>query len=110
MTPDITRCITIDDWVFEVKMVRALRVSDYGKPYNAIANLSLNGDQAYIDGMMNKDQDELSAQDYQVISDFCAQMGVKEIAFERRKNSYALSSAKAEQRVSRILESKLKLA
>jgi hypothetical protein len=110
MAPDMTRCITIDDWVFEVKMVRALRVSDYGKPYNAIANLSLNGDQAFIDGMMNKSQSELSKKDHQAITDFCTQMGVKTVSFERRKNNYALSSAKAEQRVSRIVETKLKLA
>jgi hypothetical protein len=35
-------------------MVRALRVDNYGDPYTAIANISLNGNSAYIDGMMQK--------------------------------------------------------
>ncbi|MFB1015853.1 MAG: hypothetical protein QMC51_09395 [Alteromonadaceae bacterium] len=54
MSETISRNIQIDNWIFEVKMVRALRVDNYGDPYTAIANISLNGNSAYIDGMMQK--------------------------------------------------------
>ena len=81
MKNKISRCIQLGDWVFEIKMVRALRVKDYGKPYSAIANLCLNGNQAYIDGLMNKDQHELTEEDYQTLEKFCQQIGIDKVKF-----------------------------
>ena len=86
MSEMISRHIQIDNWIFEVKMVRALRVQNYGEPYSAIANINLNGSSAYIDGMMQKDLQQISNEDMQVIKNYCQQMSIKEIKFDSSNN------------------------
>jgi len=78
----LSRHIQIDNWIFEIKMVRALRVKNYGEPYSAIANISLNGDSAYVDGMMQKDLRQNSNADMAVIKKYCKQMSINEIKFD----------------------------
>jgi len=53
----MSRYTQIGDWIFEVKMVRALRVSEYGQPYSAVATLTSNGDNVYIDSQMTRQND-----------------------------------------------------
>ena len=84
MNQTINRHIQIDNWIFEVKMVRALKVKQYGEPYCAIANISLNGSSAYIDGMMQKDQQDISDEDVQVFKDFCQQMAIEKLNVESK--------------------------
>jgi len=88
MINNMTRCIKIDDWIFEVKMVRALRVSHYGDPYSAITNITFNGDKAIIDGVMLKDQDTLNDSDYQILKAFCLKMNVNHIDVEPNQNHH----------------------
>ena len=95
MNTQISRHVQIDNWIFEVKMVRALRVKNYGEPYSAIANISLNGNSAYIDGMMQKDQQQLSEADVQTFKDFCQQMAIKQLNVESK--SYDLIKNKMAQ-------------
>jgi hypothetical protein len=83
MSKTISRHIQIDNWIFEVKMVRALRVPNYGEPYSAIANINLNGSSAYIDGMMQKNLKQISNEDIAIIDSYCRQMSIKEIVYER---------------------------
>jgi hypothetical protein len=85
------RYIQIDDWIFEVKTVRALRVKNYGEPYTAIANININGDNVYIDGLLTRDQ-QFSKQDYQTFVNFCQQLAIKNVAFDRFKNLEAFSN------------------
>lgn len=73
----MTRRIEIDGWIFEVKMVRALKVANYGEPYCAIANLSLQGEIAYVDGCMDKEQGNLKSEDYLAMERFCEKMEIK---------------------------------
>jgi hypothetical protein len=82
MNKTISRHIQIDNWIFEVKMVRALRVQNYGEPYSAIANINLNGSSAYIDGMMQKNLEQMSNEDIAVIDKYCRQMSIKEIIYD----------------------------
>ena len=92
MSEMISRHIQIDNWIFEVKMVRALRVQNYGEPYTAIANINLNGSSAYIDGMMQKNLQQMSNEDMQVIEKYCQQMSIKEIKFDSSNNFLANQS------------------
>ncbi|MCW8833868.1 MAG: hypothetical protein OQK09_13020 [Colwellia sp.] len=92
MSEMISRHIQIDNWIFEVKMVRALRVQNYGEPYSAIANINLNGSSAYIDGMMQKNQQQISNEDIQVFKEFCQQMAIDEIKLDLR-NSFLTDQA-----------------
>jgi len=85
------RFVQVDDWIFEVKTVRALRVDKYGKPYTAIANLTINGDIAYIDGLLSSETEKFSRKDSEAFYKFCQQMKVKEANFDRFKNDELVS-------------------
>lgn len=83
--------IQLNDWIFEIKAVRALRVKHYGERYSAIANVNINGDNAYIDGLMTREDDKFSYQDFQTFKDFCRQLGVKQANFDRFKQGKLVS-------------------
>jgi len=78
--------IQIGDWVFEIKAVRALKVEQYGQPYNAIANININGDSAYIDGLLVKDEQEFDRKDFKEIINFCRDLNLNTVHFDRYKN------------------------
>jgi len=82
----MSRYVQLDNWIFEIKSVRAIRVDSYGKPYSAIANFNLNGSNAYIDGLMTREQDDFSRDDYQTFRRFCQQLGIQKVQFDRFKN------------------------
>jgi hypothetical protein len=85
------RFVQVDDWIFEVKTVRSLRVDQYGKPYTAIANLTVNGDSAYLDGLLTRENEKFSRKDFQAFYKFCQQMQVKQGNFDRFKNDELVS-------------------
>lgn len=87
MTDTTSRFIQLDNWIFEIKSVRAIKVNDYGKPYDAIANFSFHGNNAYIDGLMTRDKENFSKEDYQVFMSFCQKFGIKQVQFDRFKNN-----------------------
>ena len=82
----VSRHIQINDWIFEIKMVRAIKVNYYGQPYSAIANFNINGDTAYIDGLMTSNDESFNREDYQTFVKFCQQLGIKQAKFDRFKN------------------------
>jgi cell division GTPase FtsZ len=88
MEKTITRIAQMDDWVFEVKMVRALKVKKHREPYSAIANMTANGDQMYIDSHLSVNDEGLSKQDFMTIYKFCQSMGMKNIGYDRIKNGF----------------------
>ena len=90
MSEMISRHIQIDNWIFEVKMVRALRVEKYGEPYSAIANINLHGSSAYIDGMMQKNLQQISHEDMQVFKKYCQQMSIDDITLDS-SNSFFIN-------------------
>ena len=92
MSEMISRHIQIDNWIFEVKMVRALRVQSYGEPYSAIANINLNGSSAYIDGMMQKNLQQISNEDMEVLKNYCHQMDIEEVKFNSSNGSLSSHS------------------
>ena len=87
MTDKTSRFIQLENWIFEVKSVRAIKVNEYGKPYDAIANFSFNGNNAYIDGLMTRDKENFSKEDYQVFVSLCQKLGIKQVQFDRFKNN-----------------------
>jgi len=92
MTNEMTRCVKINDWIFEVKVVRALRVSQYGEPYSAIANIAFNGDNAFIDGIMLKDHNTLNGNDYQTLKKFCYNMDINHVDIEQVQDYHLTST------------------
>jgi hypothetical protein len=86
MRKHITRTTQIGDWIFEVKTVRALKVKNYGEPYSAVANLTVNGEQMYVDSHLSTNDEELSKDDFQAIYAFCQSMEMQNISYDRIKN------------------------
>lgn len=91
MNKSITRIAQMDDWVFEVKMVRALKLKKHRESYSAIASLTANGDQMYIDSHLSDKDEELSKEDFMTIYKFCQSMGMKNISYDRVKNGFKTS-------------------
>ncbi|MBT0586212.1 hypothetical protein [Alteromonas oceanisediminis] len=86
MNQTMTRFTQIGDWVFEVKMVRALRVRNYGEPYSAVANLTANGDQIYIDTQMTREGEEFNRKDFMTFYKFCQMLEMKTVSYDKIKN------------------------
>jgi len=91
MTESISRHIKIGDWCFEVKMVRALKVSEYGQPYTAIANCNINGNSMYVDGLLTKNDEEFTKEDFMVFHEFSQQLGLDSFAYHRYQNGESVT-------------------
>ncbi len=87
MTDATSRFIHLDDWIFEIKSIRAIKVNNYGSPYNAISNFSFNGNNAYIDGLMTREDETFTKDDYQTFKVLCQKLGIEQVQFERFKNN-----------------------
>ncbi len=91
-TPEaLSRFVQIDQWIFEVKSVRAIRVNDFGKPYSAIANLTLNGNSAYIDGLLTREGEDFTREDYQSFVKMSQKLGLDTVNFDRFKQQRRVS-------------------
>ena len=88
-----TRCIKIDNWIFEIKAVRAIRVEEYGQPYSGIANININGDKAYIDGLMTNSSVEFDRNDFAAFKAYLQQLNITKVDFDRYKNQEAISKS-----------------
>ena len=82
----MSKHVQIGEWIFEIKMVRALKVSEYGKPYSAIANCNINGDDLYIDGLLTTDEQSFTKSDAKSFNEFCYGLGLKQCSFHRYQN------------------------
>jgi hypothetical protein len=92
MKDTMSRYIQLDNWVFEIKTVRALRVDNYGEPYSAIANLNLHGDEAYVDGLMTSPDQDFSREDYRIFENFARKLNIKQAKFDRFKGQHMRST------------------
>ena len=86
MKPSISRFTQMDDWIFEVKMVRALRVKKYGEPYTALATLTANGESMYIDSQLTRDNEDFSRKDFMTFVKFCEGLEMKNIIYDKVKD------------------------
>jgi len=82
----MSKHVQIGEWIFEVKMVRALKVDEYGQPYSAIANCNINGDAMYVDGLLTKDGQNFTRDDFKTFNDFGYQIGLKQFSYHRYQN------------------------
>jgi len=75
--------IKIDDWYFEIKVARAVKVDNYGDPYSCIANCTINGDCMYIDGLLTKTDEDFTKKDFMTFYRFCEKLGLKKFTYDR---------------------------
>lgn len=85
-TQEMTRYVELNDWIFEIKSIRAIKVGNYGEPYSATANLCVNSDSAFVDGMMTRDQSELKEDDYETFRKLCQKFGISDVKFDKYEN------------------------
>ncbi|PHR85574.1 MAG: hypothetical protein COA59_01110 [Colwellia sp.] len=86
----MSKHVQVGEWIFEVKMVRALKVSEYGKPYSAIANCNINGNVMYIDGLLTKNEQAFTKSDFKSFTEFCHVMGLKQFSYHRYQNGQSI--------------------
>jgi hypothetical protein len=89
----VTRSIKIDHWIFEIKAVKAIRVDKYGQPYSGIANININGNKAYIDGLMTNSNVEFDRADVAAFKAYLQQLDISKAEFDRYKNQEAISKS-----------------
>jgi len=66
--------------------VYAIKVEQYGQLYNAITNININGDSAYIDGLLVEDDQKFNRHDFKEIITFCRDLNLGTVHFDRYKN------------------------
>ncbi len=87
----MSKHVKIGEWIFEVKMVRALKVEEYGQPYSAIANCNINGDAMYVDGLLAKKQQTFTKDDFESFTQFGQLLDLKQISYHRYKNGQSVT-------------------
>ena len=87
----MSKHVKIGEWIFEVKMVRALKVDEYGKPYSAIANCNINGDAMYVDGLLTKEQQTFTKEDFDAFTQFSQLMDLKKFSYHRYQNGKSIT-------------------
>ncbi|MDF2177825.1 hypothetical protein P2G88_06140 [Aliiglaciecola sp. CAU 1673] len=86
MNNDGKRYIQVGGWIFEVKMVRAIKVDEFGAPYDAVAHMTFNGDEVYVDSQLSKGNESLNRSDMDAFLDFAQMMDAKEFRYDRFQN------------------------
>ncbi len=84
--PEMTRYVELNDWIFEIKSIRAIKVGNYGEPYKATANICVNNDVAHVDGVMSKDQSDLKKEDLDTFKALCLKLGISNVQFDTFDN------------------------
>ncbi|MFT5528409.1 MAG: hypothetical protein ACI9C0_000058 [Alteromonadaceae bacterium] len=91
MAENIFRHVKIGNWNFEIKMVRAVKVLEYGQPYAAIANCNINGDSMYIDGLLTTNDKDFTKEDFMIFHKLGYQLGIENISYHRYQNGESVT-------------------
>jgi len=83
MAESLSRYIQIGEWFFELKAVRAIKVDKYGNPYKAIANCNINGNTMYVDGLLTKDGQHFTRDDFKTFIRFAEHLGLEQFTYHR---------------------------
>ena len=81
------RRFTIDNWTFDVKLVRALKVNVYGEPYTMAANITLNGDRAYIDTLVGRSDVPMTRNDIRALAKASRKLDTGHLDYDRINSS-----------------------
>ncbi len=86
MSDTMSRYVKIGEWCFEIKAVRALKVDEYGEPYSSIANCNINGNTMYVDGLLNKEGESFTKDDFMTFHKFTEVLGLDSFSYHRYHN------------------------
>ena len=65
-----------ENWLFEIKAVRAIKAKKYGDAYSAIANISIVDGEVHIEGLLSRDK--FTREDIEEIRAFIKSLGFDE--------------------------------
>lgn len=72
------------NWLFEIKVVRAIKCNKYGDAYSAAATINIVDGEAHVEGLISKD--ELSAIDNIELERYIKELGFSYYVYSRYKN------------------------
>lgn len=72
-----------ENWLFEIKAVRAIKCKKYGDSYSAIASISIVDGEAHVESLFAKEK--LSAQDGAEIEAYLKKIGFTQYFYSRYK-------------------------
>ena len=81
------RRFTLGDWIFDVKLVRALKVNVYGEPYTMAANITLNGESSYIDTLVGRSDTPMTRNDIRSLSKAAKKLEAGKLQYDRMNSS-----------------------
>lgn len=91
MKTKLTKMVEYGDWQFDVKMISAHKIDEGNDSPTAVANLTIMGDTAYVDGQLSSSMTLLTKKDYAAIYEMCRDAGIKHIVYDRYKNGVRIS-------------------
>ena len=80
------RYVEIGEWIYEIKLVKAIKVPKFGEPYTAICHFNFIDDEVTIESMLSVDPTPLSNTDMQTHSLFLKELNVSQVHFVRYSN------------------------
>ena len=78
------RFVEIGEWIYEIKLVKAVKTPKYGQPYTAICYLNFIDDRVTVESLLSKEQ--LTKFDFKTHLDFVKKMSVSSIEYDRYHN------------------------
>lgn len=77
------KTVQVGNWVFETKQIKARRVDEFGKPYTAIADITIVDGAAHIEGMLCPDG--FDTEDAKSFKAYLLSLGFEKVKFCRFK-------------------------
>ena len=75
----------INDWDFEVIVIRARKVKHYGLPYKSVATITITDGEPHVEGLIAKDR--FNKKDKDTIETYIRSLGYKYYITSHYKNS-----------------------
>ncbi len=82
-----------ENWLFEIKEVRAIKTDAYGKPYSAIADITIVDGDVHVEGLLSKHKNG-GRRDLKEIENYIKKLGFKEYFYTRYKNGLKIKKKK----------------
>ena len=86
LSDSISMHTQIGDWIFIIKLMKAIRVPVYGARYNAVADITFTAEKtAFISGLMTKN-DEFNRSDRRTFKKLFHQLGIEAVNWQRMRD------------------------
>ena len=81
---DINNISNDEEWFFEVKQIRAIKVKVYGQPYRALVYFNIVNKQLHLESLISFDG--FTSEDFIALEDKVIELGFSEYYLNRERN------------------------